>query len=436
MMYMLKPHILIISSATSGSGVLTADICSALREEGCEVDVLTRDDDSNGYLSALSKSDIRWSESLPGRLFRKIRKIFGLQADVKRQAPGYSLYYLDELRPPVRVKKVLAKINKQYDFAITLFLHQLSSFRTIKEIDDKLGHVPWAFFAVDFMTLGGGCHFPLSCKNWENGCGRCPALGSHDPDDRTHRNFIYRKEVLKNLNFTLCCNTFMRDNFYSKSPLYKDRPIEISYNLIDENAFCPRDIKETRRELNLSNDKFIIFFGSQNLYDPKKGMNYLFDALKIFNDYLNDEARNRVLVVSAGRVKEDISKYIAFDYDERGFVSINVLAKLYAASNVFVCPSVFDPGPMMINQALSCGTPVVAFDSGGMLDVKQYADVGYVAKLKDANDMAEGIRHVFSMCDEEYAELRNTCRATALKMTSRHAVASRLLSIYSKMKNS
>lgn len=431
MPYPAKPTILILSSTTEGSGVLSTDILDALRLEGCDVDLMTIYDDRDDIISVFSKEELKMS--FVGRAQRFIRKKLGLQLDPNRLVPGYCMYYLDEDKPPVNVEKVLDKIKKKYDFVITLFWHKFLSFSTIRSVDEKLGHIPWAFVAVDYSTLGGGCHFPLDCDNWKTGCGNCPAFGSHDANDRTHRNFLYRQSVLERLNVSLCCNTFMRDNFYSKSPLYADKPIEISYNLIDENVFCPRDVIATRRSLNLPEDKFILLFGSQQLYDPKKGMEYLFKALEMFHDSLAEDDRKRILILSVGRTKEDISKYIPFDYENRGFVPIDVLSNLYAAANVFVCPSVFDPGPMMINQALSCGTPVVAFNSGGMLDVKQFADVGYVARLKDAEDLAEGIRHVFSMKENEYDALRHTCRETALKMTSKHAVASRLLSIYSKM---
>jgi glycosyltransferase involved in cell wall biosynthesis len=431
MPYSAQPSILILSSTTEGSGVLGTDILDALRDEGCDVDLMTIHDDRDDVISVFSREELKIS--FLGRVRRFTRKKLGLQLDPSRIVSGYCIYYLDEEKPPVNVGIVLDKIKKKYDFVVVLFWHRFLSFSTIRSVDEKLGHVPWAFVAVDFSTLGGGCHFPHDCENWKTGCGNCPAFRSHDANDRTHRNFLYRKSVLQHLNVTLCCNTFMRDNFYSKSPLYAGKPIEISYNLIDEDVFTPKDMIATRRSLNLPDDKFILLFGSQQLYDPKKGMEYLFKALKIFYDSLAENERERVLILSVGRTEDDISQYIPFDYENRGYVAIDVLSNLYSVSNVFVCSSVFDPGPMMLNQALSCGTPVVAFDSGGMLDVKQFADVGYVAKLKDAGDLAEGIKHVFTMNRNEYEALRSTCRETALKMTSRHAIASRLLSIYSKM---
>ena len=48
--------------------------------------------------------------------------------------------------------------------------------------------------------------------------------------------------------------------------------------------------------------------------------------------------------------------------------SAEEIAKVYAASDVFVSPSAMETFGMALAEAQACGTPVVAFDVGGVRD--------------------------------------------------------------------
>ena len=61
-----------------------------------------------------------------------------------------------------------------------------------------------------------------------------------------------------------------------------------------------------------------------------------------------------------------------------------------AMSDVFLSPSIQDAGPMMLNQALMCGTPAVAFNIGVAYDIIN-DKTGYLAKYRDSEDFCKGI---------------------------------------------
>ena len=56
--------------------------------------------------------------------------------------------------------------------------------------------------------------------------------------------------------------------------------------------------------------------------------------------------------------------------------------------------SIEDSGPMMINESIMCGTPVVCFDMGVARDLVHTGRTGYRAALRDSSDLAFGIREV------------------------------------------
>jgi glycosyltransferase involved in cell wall biosynthesis len=175
-----------------------------------------------------------------------------------------------------------------------------------------------------------------------------------------------------------------------------------------------------------------MFAGCQHLDDERKGMNYLLRALEILYTRLSDDERNSVLLVLAGHDIDSIKELLHFDYVYLGYVKQFQLPEIYSMSNVFLSPSVNDAGPSMVNQSLSCGTPVVAFEMGTALDVVKDQDTGYCAKLRDSDDFARGIEMIFRMPSERYTEIRNHCREMALKQTSEKAHVDGFLNVWRK----
>ncbi|MFP3802939.1 glycosyltransferase, partial [Paraburkholderia sp. SIMBA_027] len=74
-----------------------------------------------------------------------------------------------------------------------------------------------------------------------------------------------------------------------------------------------------------------------------------------------------------------------------------LLALLYQAADLFVNSSIEDSGPMMVSEALACGTPVVGFDTGVLTNMIIDNYKGYKAPLKDSKKLAEGIKKIFEL---------------------------------------
>ena len=67
------------------------------------------------------------------------------------------------------------------------------------------------------------------------------------------------------------------------------------------------------------------------------------------------------------------------------------LARLYAAADVLVAPFIEDNLPNVVLEALSCGTPVVAFAAGGIPDAVEHQRNGVLVPVGDADALADGI---------------------------------------------
>ena len=169
--------------------------------------------------------------------------------------------------------------------------------------------------------------------------------------------------------------------------------------------------------------------------DERKGMKQLLQALEIFYRKLSQIERQSVLIIFAGKNSENINTQLPFQYKYMGYVPMEVLPELYSISSVFLCPSINDAGPTMVNQSLSCGTPVVSFEIGTAIDVIKGKNTGYCATPGDPVDFAEGINSIYKLSEDEYVYMKECCRNVALQTTSEDKFISTILSKYKKYLN-
>ena len=434
-----RPKILIISSAdpTVGPGVLSANYYDAYKHQGYEVDLLTLNKCiSRPEFLYVYNDGVRTRKS-----WQRLKHLFSCIKDILwaichncqwRSKPGHSFFYHKEDRPPVPVSKVLSKITKRYDLIQILFWQGMLSFNTVREIYRK-EKCFFIFNCVDYSPMSGGCHFTGDCQRYKAGCGCCPAFDSKDPHDFTWYNVQYRKKVYEEVNPLVTGNSYMF-GFYDQSVLLKNRQRINSYPIIDLLAFRPMDRIQLHAKYGISEQKtFKILFGCQNIDDERKGIRYLIEAINVFLEHLTEAERSQVLVMAIGKNFNAIQQQLK-DVDTRdfGFVSINELPSIYALADVFLCPSVNDAGPMMVNQSLCCGTPVVGFEMGSCLDAVKDKGTGYCAPLRDSQGFAEGIEKIYRQTPEEREAMRNKCVEYAQKTYSYEAAVKRMIDGYNK----
>ena len=88
----------------------------------------------------------------------------------------------------------------------------------------------------------------------------------------------------------------------------------------------------------------------------------------------------------------------------------------------------------MVNQALSCGVPVVAFNIGTAIDVVNGKGTGYCAKEISSKAFADGIRWWYGLSESEYCEISKNCREIALETTSYKACVDKIVGVYTEVK--
>ena len=165
-------------------------------------------------------------------------------------------------------------------------------------------------------------------------------------------------------------------------------------NCIPHNIFHPQDRQDARKAFSLPQDQKLILFTCQKVTDKRKGMAYLLEALK----YLNEPKPH--LVVVGGNTEDLLNSNLGIAPSNLHFIPYvngeKEMARLYSAVDCFVTPSLQDNLPNTIAEAMSCGTPCVGFNAGGIPEMISHTRNGYVAQYCDSKDLANGIECALS----------------------------------------
>lgn len=275
-----------------------------------------------------------------------------------------------------------------------LHLHWVNGgFLSLDNLDNLIGlNKPVVWTLHDMWPFTGGCHYPGSSRKFLEQCGNCHFLKNPRPRDISYTGW-HKKHVLysrnKNITFVACSN-WMRE-MAQKSSLLKEFEIITIPNAINTHTFFLQDKILSRRKWNIDRNSKVILFGAANINHTRKGVGYLVEALHLLKKAPEITSLN-IRVVIFGKAK-------GFDFTQVPFPVVRLpvikseadLAEVYSLADVFVLPSLEDNLPNMVMEAMSCSTPVVAFTSGGISDLVEHKQNGYLAEFMSAEDMARGI---------------------------------------------
>jgi len=325
-----------------------------------------------------------------------------------------------------------SEIFKKYSFAQILqslpfkpdiiIAHWINYFITSENLHKLSTYTkaPVIWYLMDMWPMTGGCHYAFDCRGYENECGRCPALESNKKHDLSYKILKNKYDFMQKMNITLITPSSYLFQQAKRSKVFSGKNINQIMLGIDEKIFKPDVKKNARRKLNIPVVKKIILFGSQSINEKRKGYKYFIEALNILKGLLGDrpELLHDIVIIIAG-AKSTGNLKLPFPVYYLGILEeVEDLVLAYQAADVYVSSSVEDSGPMMVNESIMCGTPVVSFDIGVALDLVYTGKTGYRAKLKNSLDLSHGIKFILELTEKKAQEMRNNCRNLALEKCS------------------
>lgn len=289
-------------------------------------------------------------------------------------------------------KSLVNFINKS-NFDIVHFHWINASMLSIKDIKKINKPIVWTMH--DMWPFTGGCHYSDNCVLYKEDCNKCKQLSNKK--DTFLSGYILKEKYssYKKKSIVYVTPSEWLEKCSKESFLLKNSNIKVIPNGIDLKIFKRLDKNFCKKILNLDLSKKYILFGAMtSTSDKRKGYDLLKRALSFFKEkfYLKDKD---IVLLVFGANKPRNNENLPFDINYLGQISDDItLNIIYNSADVFIAPSREDNLPNTIVEALSCGVPCVAFNVGGMIDLIEHKNNGYLAEPFNIEDLAEGINFV------------------------------------------
>ncbi|WP_430814650.1 glycosyltransferase [Carboxylicivirga sp. RSCT41] len=300
------------------------------------------------------------------------------------------------------------------------------NFLSIGELAQINTPVVWTFH--DMWAFTGGCHYTGECLGYLSNCSDCPSVLEGKNKQFTSHLHQKKMEAIHNLDVSVVCpSSWMAEKAKESAIFSQNVRIEVIPNCLDTDVYKPYPVQEKE-----NNKKRVLFGAVNSLDDERKGGKYLLEGLRLL---ANDESiANEIELMVFGSDKNNELQNLPFPVKFMGFINNEEqLANIYSSADLFVVTSKEDNLPNTILESLACGTPVVAYNRGGIKDMVKHKVNGYLAMPFDSSDFVAGIKHVLFEADQ--SELLNNCRKLILDNFSELAVAQKHIKLYQEITN-
>lgn len=299
-------------------------------------------------------------------------------------------------------------------------------FMSIGEIGRLRLPVVWTIH--DMWAFSGAEHYPEDDR-WKNGYkSENRALGEAGLDlnrwvwNRKRRHWRTPAHIVAPSHWLGEC--------VSQSALMKEWSVSVIPNPIDTTSWAPMERSLARQLLGVPKDAKLVGFGAMGgTQDPRKGFDLLEAALR----QLSKATVSGIELVVFGEERPRDVNSLGLPVHYTGRLSDDMsLRVVYNALDVFVLSSRMDNLPNTGVEALSCGTPVVAFRVGGLPDIVCHTKTGWLAEKFDVDDLARGI--LWTISDPARAsQLRERTRNFAVETFSEGVVIPKYVQLYDEL---
>ena len=211
------------------------------------------------------------------------------------------------------------------------------------------------------------------------------------------------------------------------SALMHTWPVAVVPNPIDTDRWKAIDQRLARQIIGLPQDCLLLMFGAIGGGSAHhKGFDLLLSA---FAHLRSDPKLKSLNLVVFGQLAPQSPPQLGFPIHYTGHLHDDLtLRAYYSAADVMVVPSRQEAFGQTASEAHACGTPVVAFNTGGLPDIVDHRVTGALAEPFDPSSLASSIRWVL-----EDEQRRRVMGAAARERAERLWNPARIAGLYAEV---
>ncbi|MCC9599042.1 glycosyltransferase [Stieleria sp. JC731] len=407
-----------------GAARATKRLHDGLRAQNCDARLLTRfhsGEDTAGIQPVYPATAVFKNAYLSA-------KSLMLRLPVMRYQTGPNCDLFSLSRGPI------ADMDRRCQDADVVHLHWITAMVDLPSLLTQLpNHIPMVWTLHDLNLMTGGCHYNGPCDLYQQQCGSCPELHSRRVKDLAHRNFNFKRDLFDQIDpqrLTIVAPSRWIGECAQKSRLLRRFRICHLPNGIDVDIFKPTYRDARRKQLQLRRDEVAMLFVADSVGNFRKGFDLLLKALRQL------KTADPVVLLVLGRAEQSQLARVAspnIRIISLGYIEDeHEMAEIYSAADLFVIPSRQDNLPNTVLESLACGTPVVGFRQGGIIDMVIDGETGLLARPNDCESLSAMISTMI-----ENRDLRTRMSPLARQWVLQHftlkQMASEHISLYQEL---
>ena len=304
-----------------------------------------------------------------------------------------------------------------------VYLHWINKgFLNVKDVKWLLKSgkkVIW--YMHDMFPITGGCHHSFGCEEYKTDCRNCPML---------RRGSLSAKKQLKTKQ-SLC----EFENMYWVSPskwlffcaqaskTIDNNRLYCIPNIIDDSFFTV-DQRFCRDLLQLPLNKRIVLYGADGVVNnPYKGFDSFVEMLDLYCKRAPKSVEDVVIMIFGAEHDSCLDNRIPYRVFFLGDVLDERLMNcVYNAADVMVVTSKAENYPLTVLESTVCGTPVIAFDVGGIKEIIDYYKIGRVIENEDVDSMVVAIDELFHKKENNKNEIVKIAKKQQNEIIKNHLI--------------
>lgn len=267
-----------------------------------------------------------------------------------------------------------------------------------------IAEFPVVWTLHDMWSFTGRCAYAYDCRLFESRCTRICPTPSEYPALRPSRIAAAHESKQKLLcdaeNLVAVCPS----RWLAKEAVgggWPSKRVRVIPNGLDLELFRPVDVSVARATLGLPQSGQLMLLSAQAFDERRKGADLLPTILSVLR-------KAGIGVVTFGN--HELPDFADLNCYPLGHVSETLMPSMYAACDLLIHPAPVDNLPNTVVEAMACGTPTVAVNTGGLGELVLQGETGMLAPSTET--FGETLRQALD--PKLLAQWRPKCRDLAI----------------------